>query len=120
MRSLHGWGYVDPKHEAGKLIQRITKGTPRATEAWTDCRHAVDDKYVELDCELAAAPANVTDGAARSTVLNVTQVESSDGFVAWQALVDGYAPRSSNDPATWCCCPYLQHHRGKGARTQRN
>ena len=26
-------GYVNPKHEAGKLIQRITKGTVRATEA---------------------------------------------------------------------------------------
>ena len=25
--------YVDPKHEAGKMIQRITKGTLRATEA---------------------------------------------------------------------------------------
>ena len=39
------------------------------------------------------------EGAARSMVLKVTQVEPSDGFVAWQALVDGYAPKSSNDPA---------------------
>ena len=46
---------VDPKHEAGKLIQRITKGTLRATEAWTDGRHAVHDKYVELDHDLAVA-----------------------------------------------------------------
>ena len=35
---------VDPKHEAGKFIQRITKRTLRATEAWTDDRHAEDDK----------------------------------------------------------------------------
>ena len=35
----------------------------------------------------------------RSTVLKVTQVKPSHGFVAWQALVDGYAPKSSNDPA---------------------
>ena len=35
------------------------------------------------------ALANVTEGAARSTVLKVTQVEPSHGFVAWQALVDG-------------------------------
>ena len=43
-------GYVDPKHEAGKLIQRITKGTFRATEAWTDGRHAEDDKFVDGGC----------------------------------------------------------------------
>ena len=54
----------------------------------------------ELDYELAVALANVTEGAARSTVLKVTQVEPSRGFVAWQARVDGYAPKSSNDPAT--------------------
>ena len=35
----------------------------------------------------------------RSTVLKVTQVEPSHGFVAWQALVDDCAPKSSNDPA---------------------
>ena len=45
-------GYVDPKHEAGKLTQQITKGTIRATEAWTVGRHA-ENKYVELEDELA-------------------------------------------------------------------
>ena len=45
------------------------------------------------------ALANVSEGVARSTVLKVTQVEPSYGFVAWQALVDGYAPKSSNGPA---------------------
>ena len=97
-REVATWlGYVDPKHEAGKLVQRITKGTLKATEAWTDGRHAADDKYAEQDYELAMALANVTEGAAKSTVLKVTQVEPSHGFVAWQALVDGYAPTSSND-----------------------
>ena len=89
-------GYVDPNQEAGKLIQQITKGTVRATEA----RRAVDDKYVELDCDLAVTLANVTEVAARSTVLKVTQMEPSHGFVAWQAPDDGYAPKSSNDPPT--------------------
>ena len=38
-REVAAWlGYIDPTHEAGKLIQRITKGTLRATEAWTDGR----------------------------------------------------------------------------------
>ena len=37
-------------------------------------------------------------GPARAAVLKVTQTEPSHGFVAWQALVDGYAPKSSNDP----------------------
>ena len=87
------------RSEAGKLIQRITKGTLRATEAWTDGRYAEDDKYIELDYELAVALGNVTEGAARATVLKVTQTETSHGFVAWEALVDGYAPKSSNDPA---------------------
>ena len=43
--------------------------------------------------------ANATEGAARATVLRITQTEPSHGFVARQALVDGYAPKSSNDPA---------------------
>ena len=90
-------GYVDPKHEAAKSIQQITKGTLRAIGS--DGRHAAHVKNVELDCELAVALANVTEGAARSTVLNVTQVEPSHRLVAWQALVDGYAPKSLNDPA---------------------
>ena len=87
-REVAAWlGYVDPKHEAGKLIQRITKGTLRATEAWTDGRYAEDDKHVELE----VAPNNVTEGAARATVLQITKTEPCHGFVAWQALVDGHA-----------------------------
>ena len=58
-------GYFDPMHEFGKLIQWITKGTLKTTEAWIDGSHAVDDKYLELDHELAVALANVTEGAAR-------------------------------------------------------
>ena len=92
-------GYIDPTHDARKLVQRITKGTLRATEAWTDGRHAEDGKQVELDYELAVALANATEGAARATVLRIPQTQPSHGFVAWQALVDGYAPKSSNDPA---------------------
>ena len=88
--------YVD-QHEAGKLIQRITQGTFRATEAWSDCRDAEDGKNVELNHELAVALVNATEGAA--TLLNVTQAEPCHGFVAWQSLVAGYAPKSSNDPA---------------------
>ena len=42
----------------------------------------------------------MTEGAARATVLKVTETEPSHGFVAWQALVDGHAAKSSNDPAT--------------------
>ena len=91
-REVAAWlGYVDSKHEAAKLVQRITKGT--------DGRYAEDDKHVELDYEPAVALANATEGAARATVLRITQTEQSHGFVAWQALVDGYAPKSSNDPA---------------------
>ena len=93
-RSRAWLGYVVPKHKAGKLIQRITKGTLRATEAWTNRRHTGDDQFVELDYELAVALANVTEGAARATVLKVTQTEPSHGFVAWQAQVDGYAPNT--------------------------
>ena len=74
-REVAAWlGYIDPTYEAGKLIQRITKGTLRATEAWTDGRHAEDGKHVELDCELAVALANATEGAARATVLRRSQV----------------------------------------------
>ena len=81
------------------MIQRITKGTLRATETWTDGRYAEDDQHVELDYELAVALANVTECAARATVLKLTQTEPSHGFVAWQALVHGYAPKSFNDRA---------------------
>ena len=72
MRSLHGWKYVDPKHEEKELILQIT-GTLRATEAWTDGRHAADDKYVELGCELALTLANVTEGAATFKVVDEAQ-----------------------------------------------
>ena len=58
-----------------------------------------DDKHIELDYELAVALANTTEGAARATVLRITQTEPSNGCVACEALVDGYAPKSSNDPA---------------------
>ena len=99
-REVAAWlGYVDPKHDAGKLIQWITEGTLRVTEAWTDVRHAEHANYVELEHELTVALVNATEGAARATVLKVTQVESSHGFVACQALVDGYAPKPSNDLA---------------------
>ena len=83
-REFVAWlGYVDPKHEGGKLVQLIAQGTLRTTQALTDGRHAVDDKYVELDYELAVALANVAEGVSRSTVLKVTEVEPSHGFVAW-------------------------------------
>ena len=98
-REVAAWlGYIDPTHEPGKLIQQTTR-KGRSERPRTDGRHAVDDKCAELDCELPVALANVTGGAARSTVLKVTQVEPSRGFATWQALVDGSAPRSSNDPA---------------------
>ena len=43
-RKIAAWlEYIDPKHETGKLIHLITKGTLRATEEWTDGRHAADD-----------------------------------------------------------------------------
>ena len=98
--SLGGFAHVDPRHEAGKLIQRITKWTLRATEAWTDGRHAEDDKYVELDSELVVTLASATEGAAMSTALKVTQAERSHGFVARQALFDCCALKTSNDPHT--------------------
>ena len=40
-REVAAWlGCIDQTREAGKLSQRITKGTLQATEAWTDGRHA--------------------------------------------------------------------------------
>ena len=45
------------------------------TEVWIDSRQDEDDKFVELDCELAVTLANVTEGAARAAVLKVTQAE---------------------------------------------
>ena len=98
-REVAAWLGYDPKHEGGKLMQRITKGTLSATEVWTDGRHAEDDKRGELVYELVAPATGTEEGAARSTVLKVTPMEPSHAFVAWQALVDGFAPKSSNDPA---------------------
>ena len=110
--------YFGPKHEAGKLTQQITKGTLRATESWTDGRPPEDDMCVELDYELAVALACATEGPARSTVLKVTHVAPSHGFVAWQALLDGHAPKSSNDPAvalqpTTCDTQPMQGRKGE-------
>ena len=78
--------YIDPQHEAGELInQRITTGTVRVTEVWTDNRHDDDEQLVELDCEMAVTLTNVTEGAARTTVLTITQTEPSHRFAAWRA-----------------------------------
>ena len=87
MRSLLGWATSIRSTRRRKLIQRITKGTLRATETWTDGRCAEDDKHVELGDKLAVAQANVTEGPARATT------EPSYGFMSRQALVDGYAPK---------------------------
>ena len=79
-REIAAWlGYVDPKHEAGKLIERITKGTLRATEAWTDGRHAEDDKYVELDYELSVA----TGQCDRRRGKSHSPKDNSNGAKSW-------------------------------------
>ena len=106
-REVAAWlGYIDPTHEALKLIQRITKGTFRAT-AWTDGRHAEDDKHVELDCELAVALATATEGAARAS-LRRSQVMGSWHDKHWSTAMrpsrrtnrrwrDGATPRRCKD-----------------------
>ena len=103
---------------AEKLIQRITSGTLTATEAWIDGRHAEDDKYVELDYELAAALANVAEGAARSTVVKVTQVEPSHGFRG-MASTGLTAMRPSHRMTQLQRCNTYSRH-PKDARTHRS
>ena len=77
-REVAAWlVYVDPKHEAGKSVQQIKKGTLRVTEAWIDGRHAEDDKCVERDYDHWPM-------RQKAQVLKVTQVEPSHGFVAWR------------------------------------
>ena len=88
-------GYVDPKLEAGILIQRITKETLGATEAWTDGRYSTRNT---LNWTTGCGTGQC-DGMCSKVHSRDTQVEPSHGFVAWQALVDGNAPKSSNDPA---------------------
>ena len=68
-----------------------------ATEAWTEGLLTLKTKKSMLKrTELAASLANVSEGAASSTV---SQTEPGHRLVAWQAVVDRYAPNSSNDPA---------------------
>ena len=50
------------------------------TEVCTDNQHDEDEKFVELEYELTVTLANVTEGAARATVLKVTQTEPSHGL----------------------------------------
>ena len=107
-REIAAWlGYVDPKNNTGQIIQRIAKGMLRATETWPDRRHAEDDKFVELDSELAVALASVTEGATRSIVLRVRGMASAR---------DGYAPKSSNDPTVAPQPILARHTRCKDAR----
>ena len=89
------------------MMQQITNGTLRATEAWTDGGHAADDMYAELDCELAVAPANVTEGrssgakssndpapAQKPTLATPTMCKDAKEFketlTAWQFKVAEY------------------------------
>ena len=68
-REVAAWlGYVDPKHEAGKVNSPDHEGDAQSDRG--------------MDSRLAVAPANATEGAARSTVLKVTQMEPSHGSVA--------------------------------------
>ena len=92
-----------------KLVQRITKGTLRATEAWTDGRYAEDDKYVELDYELAVALAKVTEGAARATVLKVTRTEQRGSWHVKHWLTDMRPSRRTVQQQR--CNPYLRRPR---------
>ena len=106
-REIAAWlGYVDPKHEAVKLIQ-ITKGTLKARRGLLVVTLQTTSTWDWMDCELAVALAIVTEGAAGSTVLKLTQVEPSHWFAAWQAPVDGYVPKSSKDPSYIALQPKL-------------
>ena len=92
-REVAAWlGYIDPTHEAGKLIQRITKGRSDCVRLTAATLKTTN--YVELDYELAVAQAR----RSKSHGPEGHSDGPSHGFVAWQALVDGYAPKSSNDP----------------------
>ena len=52
-----------------------------------------------MELGVGSSTGQATEGAARSTVLEVTQAEASHRFVAWQALVGGHVCKSSSDPA---------------------
>ena len=111
VREVAAWlGNDDPKHEAGKLVQRITKVTLRATEALTDGRYAEDDKYVELDCELCD----------RRRSKSHRPEGHSNGAESWVRGMasTGYAPKSSNDLAKQRYNPDLQ--RLRNAKMRRN
>ena len=78
MRSRNDWYMLI---QTDKLIKWISTGTLRAIETRTDGRHAVNDKFIEMDYELSVTLISVKEEVIRSTVLNVTQVMSSHGFV---------------------------------------
>ena len=82
-------GYIDPKHQAGDLSHRVTKGTATVTEVWTDNGHSEDETFAEIGYEHAVSVANVTEGPLMSTMLKVTQNERSQMFAAWNALEGG-------------------------------
>ena len=88
MKCQRGRGYTDSEHNAGDSLQNITKDTARVTEVWIDSRYRESEKFVERDYELALTLANVTQGAARSTFLKVTQKELSHQFAAWHCWAD--------------------------------
>ena len=77
----------------------MTKGTLRATEEWTDGRHAADDKCVALDSEVAEALAIVTESVARSTVLRVTKWSQVTGSWHGKRWLMVLPPKSWNDPS---------------------
>ena len=84
-RGVAAWlGNVDPKHEAGKLIQRNTKGTLRATEAWTErspCSKTTISSSWTMS--LAVVLANATEKALqRATILRIHS-ERSQVMDSW-------------------------------------
>ena len=84
------WKCIPPKSSPGSSPLRVVallsdhegdassnRGVDRCPSRW---------RTSMLNCELAVSLITVAEGAARSTVLKVTQVEASPGFVAWPDL----------------------------------
>ncbi len=112
-RRVAQWlGYVDPDHRAGELVRKVTSGECKVNKEWLQECDLNLDNFDNINYELGAMLATVTEGTANATVTRMIQADPGNGFSAWQALCNTYCPKSTTD-ATISLIPLMHPKQAK-------
>ena len=90
-------GFIDLAHRGWKANSADHRGRSEGRELTVDMLKS--DNACRAGLRACCGLGQRDRRRSKSYVLRITQTEPSLGFVAWHALGDGYAPKSSNEPA---------------------